>query len=64
MLWERAVIDSDLKAVRDIVYLIFPKMMFQISQFTLRKLCYQSVTSLAVAVGRLTNDAALHRFGG
>lgn len=64
MHWQRTVIDSDLKPVRDIVHLILPKIMLQISQLTLRKLCYQSVTSLAVGVGRLINDAPLHRFGG
>lgn len=64
MHWQRTVIDSDLKTMRDTVHLILPKMMFQISQLALRKLFYQSVTLLAVAVGRLINDAALHRFGG
>lgn len=64
MQWQRTVIDSDLKTMRDTVHLILPKMMFQISQLALRKLFYQSATLLAVAVGRLINDTALHRFGG
>lgn len=61
---QRTVADSDLKVVRDKLCLILFEMMFQTSQLTETMLCYQSVTLLAISVGRLINDAALHRFGG